>query len=115
MKTVFQVAAGILLAAVVIGVMRLVFVYAAVKVTTDQIKQMTASIPTIVKASIPVPQAKIPPTVVGYKQIWVSGRELKECMGNSNELNEAVLKCRNGYYRQVPVWSDGVIGDRIGQ
>lgn len=115
MKIIFQVAAGILLAAIVIGAARLVFVYAAVKVATDQIKQMTTSIPAIVRASIPAPQAKTPPTVVGYRQIWVEGRELKECMGNANELNEAVMKCRDGYYRQVPVWSDGVIGDRAGR
>jgi len=101
MKTALQVAAGILLAAFVIGAMRLLIFQAELEFVTDQFRQMTAS--------MPVPQPKAPPSVTGYKRGWIPGRELKNCMGNSNELNEAVLKCGSSYYQQVPVWSDGVV------
>lgn len=59
------------------------------------------------------PQAKIrhvvrrsvPRVVVGYRDKWVPGRPLEECFGPDKELNENVLRCRNGYSRKVPIYN----------
>ena len=43
--------------------------------------------------------------IVGYQEEWVPGRPIEDCVGPDNELNENVLRCRNGYKRRVPIYS----------
>ena len=42
--------------------------------------------------------------IIEYKEVWVYGKSLEQCMGKKKELNEFVLKCRNGYKKTVPVY-----------
>jgi hypothetical protein len=44
--------------------------------------------------------------IVGYQQEWVAGRSLEECLGPDRRSNSTVLRCRRGYQRKVPVFSD---------
>lgn len=43
--------------------------------------------------------------VVGWKEVHIPGKPFKECLGPDKNLNEEVLRCRNGYTRRVPVYS----------
>lgn len=43
--------------------------------------------------------------IVGWKEVHVPGKPFKECLGPDKNLNEEVLRCRNGYTRRVPVYS----------
>lgn len=42
--------------------------------------------------------------ILGYREEWVPGRPIEECVGADKELNEDVLRCRHGYSRKVPVY-----------
>jgi hypothetical protein len=44
--------------------------------------------------------------IVGYRHEWVAGRSLEECLGPDRRFDSAVLRCRQGYQRRVPVLSD---------
>lgn len=52
----------------------------------------------------PAPSIKVRRTKKHYEVIWVPGKPLEECLGPSKELNENVLRCRNGYNKKVPVY-----------
>jgi hypothetical protein len=56
----------------------------------------------LVKAASTTPSRRI----VGYRHEWVAGRSLEECLGPDRRLDSAVLRCRQGYQRRVPVLSD---------
>ncbi len=43
--------------------------------------------------------------VIGYREEWVPGRPIEQCVGADKELNENVLRCRNGYMHKVPVFN----------
>ena len=42
--------------------------------------------------------------LLGYRDVHVPGRPLKDCVGTDRELNEEVLRCRNGYTERVPIF-----------
>ncbi len=42
--------------------------------------------------------------IIGYKEIWVPGKAIEQCVGIDRELNEHVLRCRNGYKKKVPIY-----------
>jgi hypothetical protein len=50
------------------------------------------------------PISRPAPRVVGYREEYVPGRPLEVCVGPDRELNEAVLRCRNGYTRKIPIY-----------
>lgn len=52
----------------------------------------------------PATSMKVRRTKKRYETIWVPGKPLEECLGPSKELNENVLRCRNGYNKKVPVY-----------
>lgn len=43
--------------------------------------------------------------IIGWQTVRTPGRPLKECMEGHNELNEEVLRCRNGYEERVPIFN----------
>lgn len=44
--------------------------------------------------------------IIGYREEWVPGKPIEECIGPDKELNENVLRCRHGYKRRVPIYAD---------
>ena len=44
--------------------------------------------------------------IVGYRQEWVAGRSLEECLGPDRRFDSTVLRCRQGHQRRVPVFND---------
>ncbi|WP_435101064.1 hypothetical protein [Arhodomonas sp. AD133] len=44
--------------------------------------------------------------IIGYREEWVPGKPMEECIGPDKELNENVLRCRHGYKRRVPIYAD---------
>lgn len=47
-----------------------------------------------------------PGKIIGYREEWVPGRPIEQCVGADRELNTNVLRCRNGYKHQVPIFSN---------
>lgn len=47
-----------------------------------------------------------PKRIIGYREEWVPGRPIEQCVGADKELNENVLRCRNGYKHKVPIYSE---------
>jgi hypothetical protein len=43
--------------------------------------------------------------VIGYREEWVPGRPMEQCVGADRELNMNVLRCREGYKLRVPVFN----------
>ena len=50
-----------------------------------------------------VNKEKAPLAAAQFRKVWVPGRPLEECLGQSKELNPEVLRCQKGYYVQEPV------------
>lgn len=46
-----------------------------------------------------------PRRIIGYREEWVAGRPLEECLGSDRELNENVMRCRHGYTRKFPIFN----------
>lgn len=34
-------------------------------------------------------------------KVWVEGKSLRECMGSSNTINNNVVMCQSGYFKEI--------------
>lgn len=116
MKLVLKIAVGIILAVFVLWIAEVGFVLVAFSAFSQAMNnvlhppgQQTFSKRTSFSTA-KIPQIAVPrPTprrqIVGYREQRVPGRPLEECLGRDKELNEDVLRCRNGYTEKVPIWN----------
>jgi hypothetical protein len=113
MKLILKIAAGVVLAGLIFWFFQAAFVVAvfssiqqAFSTVVSDSTQKPAFQPSVSPEPIrTVMQQAIPRVIVGYRKEWVPGRPLAQCLGPDKELNENVLRCRNGYFRQEPIYS----------
>lgn len=116
MNLVLKVAAGIILAVLILWIAEVGFVVVALSAFSQAMsnvlhppgqqafsKRTPVSTPKIPQINVPRPTPRR--RIVGYREQRVPGRPLAECLGRDKELNEDVLRCRNGYTEKVPIWS----------
>ena len=65
--------------------------------TNEAIIRTTNLNKTVDKAIMDITATPTSPRVI---KKWVPGKPIRDCMGNSNELNENVIRCRNGYFTE---------------
>ena len=115
MKLVLKIALGILLAVVILWAAQIGFVVALVAGVRQALggaepptsRHSVLSAPNISKSAPPFFAEKTverKPQLVGYRDEWVPGKPLEQCVGEDKELNENVMRCRSGYNRRVPIY-----------
>jgi len=131
MKLVLKIAAGVVLAFVILWAANVGVVVALISAFSSAISEsfsektmnmpqphsyLRDQTPANPPAPFPSIQVLTTPTspdtrprprkrVIGYDEQWVPGRPLKECLGPDNEINNNVIRCRNGYMKKVPIYS----------
>lgn len=44
--------------------------------------------------------------IIGYQQIWISGKSSAECKNEKGVIDNAVIACLNGHYATAPVYGN---------
>lgn len=94
-KIAIIIAIGIVVAVIANKSLEYYLAYGMLEITNKSIKKQTEKM-----TNLTSPFINGTPTKKKYK-VWVKGRPLKWCMGNSIELNADVHRCRNGYFKEI--------------
>ena len=108
MGLIIKIATGIILAAIILLTLQFGFGVLVLKAISDVFSSSESRTPTTTVSApaltYPAPEYRIAKSrKPRYTTVWIPGRPLSECMGRNKELNENVLRCRNGYEKRVRV------------
>lgn len=93
--TILKIAAGILVAVGLLWLIGLASGIVLFKAGTEVIAESTKQ--------AQHPAQSLPKPAPKTMDVWVPGKPLDQCLGPDKELNEDVLRCRNGYYKTIVV------------
>ncbi len=111
MKLIFQIAGGIIIASVTLGLISsiasLLFIDSLFSFMDKSVEQSTRQFISAQKQILnSIPRPKPQRYIASYNKRWIPGRSLKECMAiHGHTLNQNIMECRKGRYVKIPVYN----------